>query len=64
MSWNSNSPSTGGYGKLNKGDVGYGGNIFAGSPDGKQVVAEGLLAKKLRDLGVGIASQQDHVDDI
>jgi hypothetical protein len=64
MSWNSNSPSTGGYGKLNKGDVGYGGNIFAGFPDGKQVVAEGLLAKKLRDLGVGIASQQDHVDDI
>ena len=64
MSWNSNSPSTGGYSKLNKGDVGYGGNIFAGSPDGKQVVAEGLLAKKLRDLGVGIASQQDHVDDI
>jgi len=60
MSWNSNSPSIGGYDKLNKGDFGYGGNIFAGSPDGKQVVAEGLLAKKLRDLGVGIPSQQDN----
>lgn len=60
ISWNSNSPTIGGYDKLNKGDFGYGGNIFAGSPDGKQVVAEGLLAKKLRDLGVGIPSQQDN----
>lgn len=41
----------GSYDKLNKGDVGYGGNAFVGSPDGKQV-AEGLLAKKLRDMGV------------
>jgi hypothetical protein len=64
MSWNSNSPGIGGYDKLNKGDIGYGGNIFAGSPDGKQVVAEGLLARKLRDLGVGIPSQQDSVDDL
>jgi hypothetical protein len=60
MSWNSNSPGIGGYDKLNKGDFGYGGNLFGGSPDGKQVVAEGLLAKKLRDLGVGIPSQQDN----
>jgi Domain of unknown function (DUF4210)/Chromosome segregation during meiosis len=60
MSWGSNSPSIGGYDKLNKGDFGYGGNIFAGSPDGKQLVAEGLLAKKLRDLGVGIPNQQDN----
>jgi hypothetical protein len=60
ISWNSNSPTIGGYDKLNKGDFGYGGNIFAGSPDGKQVVAEGLLAKKLRDLGVGIPSQRDN----
>ena len=61
MSWNSNSPSIGGYDKLNKGDVGYGGNVFAGSPDGKQV-AESLLAKKLRDLGVGMPSQQGRMD--
>jgi hypothetical protein len=60
MSWESNSPTIGGYDKLSKGDFGYGGNVFAGSPDGKQVVAEGLLAKKLRDLGVGLQSQQDN----
>lgn len=64
MSWNSHSTSLiGGYDKLNKGDVGYGGNVFGCSPDGKQV-AEGLLAKKLRDLGVGVASQQDRLDGI
>jgi hypothetical protein len=62
MSWNSNSTSLGGYDKLSKGDVGYGGNAFAGSPDGKQVLAEGLLAKKLRDLGVGLQNQDDHLD--
>jgi hypothetical protein len=62
MSWNSNSMSIGAYDKLNKGDVGYGGNVFAGSPDGKQVVAESLLAKKLRDLGVGLPTQQDSLD--
>lgn len=64
MSWTSNSPGIGDYGKLSKGDAGYGGNIFSGSPNGKQIVAEGLLAKKLRDLGVGILSLQDQVDDI
>jgi hypothetical protein len=62
MSWANNSPDIGGYDKLSKGDVGYGG-IFASSPDGKQV-AESLLAKKLRDLGVGIPNQQDHLDGI
>ncbi len=64
MSWDSNSPGIGGYDKLNKGDFGYGGNVFASSPDGKQVVAEGLLAKKLRDLGVGIQNQEDGLDSI
>lgn len=67
MSWNSNSDSTGGiggYDKLNKGDFGYGGNVFASSPDGKQVVAEGLLAKKLRDLGVDVPNQQDRMDSM
>lgn len=63
MSWTSSSTEIGGYDKLSKGDVGYGGNIFAGSPDGKQV-AESLLAKKLRDLGVGIPNQQDCLDGI
>jgi hypothetical protein len=62
MSWNSNSTGIGGYDKLNKGDIGYGGNVFGGFPDGKQMVAEGLLAKKLRDLGVGGPSQQDRID--
>ncbi|TVY44580.1 Uncharacterized protein LSUB1_G000846, partial [Lachnellula subtilissima] len=63
MSWNSNSTSgIHGYDKLHKGDVGYGGNAFASSPDGKQVMAEGLLAKKLRDLGVGRPTQQDGLD--
>ncbi|KAH8590482.1 hypothetical protein B0O99DRAFT_634473 [Bisporella sp. PMI_857] len=45
------------YGKLSKGEAGYGGNIFKGSPDGKQVVAESLLAKRLR--GVGLSGQLD-----
>lgn len=45
------------YEKLNKGDSGYGGNIFTDSNDGQHVVAESLLAKKLR--GVGLAGQQD-----
>ncbi len=64
MSWTSNSTSISGYDKLSKGDVGYGGNAFAEFPDGKQVVAEGLLAKKLRDLGVGLSTQPDLFDDI
>jgi hypothetical protein len=61
MSWNSNSTGISGYDKLSKGDIGYGGNAFAGSPDGKQL-AEGLLAKKLRDLGVGFSTSQDRLD--
>ncbi|PVH86022.1 hypothetical protein DL98DRAFT_511105 [Cadophora sp. DSE1049] len=65
MSWNSDSTNTGigGYDKLSKGDAGYGGNFLTGSPDGK-VVAEGLLAKKLRDLGVGLKTPQDGLDGI
>jgi hypothetical protein len=62
LSWNSDSTGIGGYDKLHKGDIGYGGNVFGGSPDGKQVVAEGLLAKKLRDLGVGVPSHKDSQD--
>ncbi|KAL2061771.1 hypothetical protein VTL71DRAFT_7149 [Oculimacula yallundae] len=67
MSWTSDSTSAntgiGGYDKLSKGDAGYGGNFLTGSPDGK-VVSEGLLAKKLRDLGVGLKNPQDDLDDI
>ena len=62
-SWNSNSTDIGGYDKLSRGDVGYGGNAFTGSPDGKQV-AESLLAKRLRDLGVGVPSRQDPFDGV
>lgn len=60
MSCSSKSSSIGAYDKLNKGDFGYGGNAFAGSPDGKHTIGESLLAKKLRDLGVGLLPQQDH----
>lgn len=63
MSWDSNSTGLGGYGKLNKGDAGYGGNVFSGSPDGGKAVAEGLLAKKLRHLGVDEQGLQDSQDN-
>lgn len=62
-SWNSNSTGIGVYDKLNKGDIGYGGNAFNGSPDGRQVVAESLLAQKLRGLGVA-NRKQDGGDSI
>ncbi|RDW92142.1 hypothetical protein BP5796_01536 [Coleophoma crateriformis] len=62
MSWNSNSSGISGYDKLSKGDVGYGGSAFSSSPDGKQVVAESLLAKKLRRLGVGLCNPKDCLD--
>ncbi len=42
------------YEKLNKGDAGYGGYNFNGSPtgSGSPVGAEGLLSQRLRSLGV------------
>ncbi|TGJ82597.1 hypothetical protein E0Z10_g6156 [Xylaria hypoxylon] len=40
------------YNKLNKGDIGYGGNAFAGLINGNPVVAESLLSQRLRSLGV------------
>ncbi|KAJ8129448.1 hypothetical protein O1611_g4185 [Lasiodiplodia mahajangana] len=40
------------YNKLNRGDVGYGGNAFAGLINGNPVVAESLLSQRLRSLGV------------
>ncbi|RFU35643.1 hypothetical protein B7463_g645, partial [Scytalidium lignicola] len=63
-SWNSEVTGIEGYDKLHKGDIGYGGNSFRSSPDGSPAVAEGLLAKKLRNLGVGALSQQDRMDSI
>ncbi|KAI6709721.1 hypothetical protein JHW43_007743 [Diplocarpon mali] len=63
LSWNSDSVELGDYAKLNKGDAGYGGNFISGLPDGK-LTAEGLLAKKLRDLGLGQNNPHDDIDDI
>lgn len=40
------------YDKLNKGDVGYGGNAFAHLINGNTGVAESLLSQRLRSLGV------------
>jgi hypothetical protein len=64
-SWPTQSPGIGigSYDKLSKGDVGYGGNAFAGSPDGKQA-AESLLAKKLRDMGVRPGNMHDRLDGV
>ncbi|KAI1119539.1 hypothetical protein F5Y14DRAFT_7202 [Nemania sp. NC0429] len=42
------------YDKLNKGDVGYGGNAFANLINGNPAVAESLLSQRLRSLGVQI----------
>ena len=50
--WDTSGAGSGTYDKLCKGDVGYGGSAFASSLQGRQV-AEGLLALKLRGLGVG-----------
>jgi hypothetical protein len=57
-SWMSNGTSIGGYDKLSKGDIGYGGNAFIGLHDGSQVAADGLLAIKLKGLGVGKLGQE------
>ncbi|GKT62100.1 hypothetical protein ColTof4_02274 [Colletotrichum tofieldiae] len=40
------------YEKLNKGDIGYGGNAFAPSGRGSPGGTEGLLSQRLRSLGV------------
>ncbi|KAI1421024.1 hypothetical protein F5Y12DRAFT_790545 [Xylaria sp. FL1777] len=47
------------YHKLNKGDIGYGGNAFAGLINGNPVVAESLLSQRLRSLGVEKLSQAE-----
>lgn len=46
------------YGKLSKGDVGYGGNAFA-PPPVAAAAAEGLLSKRLRSLDVQKKHQQE-----
>ncbi|OTB05480.1 hypothetical protein M426DRAFT_319743 [Hypoxylon sp. CI-4A] len=47
------------YNKLNKGDVGYGGNPFSRVINGNMGVAESLLSQRLRTLGVqGQANQE------
>ncbi|KAH9887749.1 hypothetical protein F4778DRAFT_755925 [Xylariomycetidae sp. FL2044] len=45
------------YDKLNKGDVGYGGNAFAGLINGNPSIAESLLSRRLRTLGVRAGHQ-------
>jgi hypothetical protein len=63
-SWASAGSDIGGYDKLNKGDVGYGGNAFAGLHNGQQAATEGLLAKKLKGLGVGKMGQESPTGSI
>lgn len=57
-SWNSSSTDIGSYDKLSKGDVGYGGNAFTGMQNGLHASSEGLLALKLKSLGVGKLTQE------
>ncbi|KAK7413706.1 hypothetical protein QQX98_007420 [Neonectria punicea] len=40
------------YEKLNKGDLGYGGNAFGSTANGSPNGAEGLLSRRLRSLGM------------
>ncbi|KAI1373687.1 hypothetical protein F4677DRAFT_428858 [Hypoxylon crocopeplum] len=47
------------YDKLNKGDVGYGGNAFARLINGNTGVAESLLSQRLRSLGVQGQTNQE-----
>ncbi|KAI9816221.1 MAG: hypothetical protein M1827_001822 [Pycnora praestabilis] len=54
---NSNS-SDGCYDKLNKGDIGYGGNAFGQLANGSEA-GEGLLARRLKGLDVQRSSHKD-----
>ncbi|XDG10399.1 hypothetical protein ABKA04_010014 [Annulohypoxylon sp. FPYF3050] len=51
-SWDSLDGQINRYDKLNKGDVGYGGNAFAQLINRNTGVAESLLSQRLRSLGV------------
>lgn len=50
--WDNLDGQIGRYDKLNKGDVGYGGNAFAHLINGNTGIAESLLSQRLRSLGV------------
>ncbi|KAI1770840.1 hypothetical protein F4818DRAFT_431199 [Hypoxylon cercidicola] len=57
--WDSLDSQISRYDKLNKGDVGYGGNAFAHLINGNTGVAESLLSQRLRSLGVqGLANKE------
>ncbi|KAI1495889.1 hypothetical protein F5X99DRAFT_402151 [Biscogniauxia marginata] len=58
--WGGFNEQIGRYDKLNKGDVGYGGNAFSGLINGNPGVAESLLSQRLRSLGVQARSQQEN----
>ncbi|CAM1511598.1 Fc.00g091110.m01.CDS01 [Cosmosporella sp. VM-42] len=51
------------YEKLNKGDLGYGGNAFSIPANGSPAGAEGLLSQRLRSLGVKGQNQNQEVND-
>lgn len=54
------------YDKLNKGDVGYGGNAFGHVANGRPGSAESLLSKRLRSLGVkgNIVADEATAEDV
>jgi len=62
-SWNSTGSGSRTYDKLSKGDVGYGGNAFVSTHKGHRIAAEGLLARKLKGLGVGKNGQDATSED-
>ncbi|CCC06836.1 unnamed protein product [Sordaria macrospora k-hell] len=51
------------YDKLNRGDVGYGGNPFGHVKNGRPGSAESLLSKRLRSLGVQSLVADDAAED-
>ncbi|KAH8173320.1 chromosome segregation during meiosis domain-containing protein [Sarocladium implicatum] len=51
------------YEKLNKGDLGYGGNVFGPSASRPAGSTEGLLSQRLRSLGVDRQTQADLEED-
>ncbi|KAK1782542.1 hypothetical protein QBC45DRAFT_224647 [Copromyces sp. CBS 386.78] len=52
------------YDKLNRGDVGYGGNPFGHVTNGRPGSAESLLSKRLRSLGVQSLVADDAAEDV
>ncbi|KAI0882773.1 uncharacterized protein GGS22DRAFT_168692 [Annulohypoxylon maeteangense] len=62
-SWDSLDGQISRYDKLNKGDVGYGGNAFARLINGNTGAAESLLSQRLRSLGVEGRDMASHESD-